>query len=518
MTSFVQVLNSLQNRGCCALNRRVARFVVVSRCVARFAFLPLVALLVLCHMLGVECYGQNPTTKKKSEKSEKSVKPGAKASKGGAAELAPPSPFEELDFGAVKGPQAADNASVDMDSTSDGQQRLAKIESQVKDIFTERAQVDKERQPIVARRDRLLEDVLQLNQGIVRAQQGVQQAQNEIRRLNGLVNNNNAQSIRDEIQVLEDQIFATNLVITGNQRRLADKSGDLKEANAEIEPFDKQLLKLWLDLNRCREQWLEIRQPQQKYAYGHYESLKQAIDEWVLLDGLWPEAYCWAALCSYELGEYDAAWAHMDRAAALRENLRFQKAWAQGEALRGMIAAKIKERRSKSENHLQLANLYVGKEKSTNWVVFFLMGRAALENDKMAGKAKMNFEKALKINADAACVKYWYARLQTNTTVPAIRNVDSGTKALEELWKQSTRKSWRLAQSLVLAYDTARREADADATWDLVQTLAPKSMHETLQHEREVQAKINAQAGDSSATKTKKSESNKGKTAEKTSD
>jgi hypothetical protein len=139
-----------------------------------------------------------------------------------------------------------------------------------------------------------------------------------------------------------------------------------------------------------------------------------------------------------------------------------------------------------------------------------MMGRATCENDKGAGKAKMNFEKALKINADAICVKYRYAQLQTNTSTAAIRDVETGTKTLEELWKQSTKKSWRLAYAMVLAYDSGKRDADASATWDLVQSLAPKAEIDNLKQGREDAKEKEKNAAATEATaKPKKAETKK---------
>ncbi|MDB5388711.1 MAG: hypothetical protein JWM11_4357 [Planctomycetaceae bacterium] len=517
MKSFSQVLTAARN----CFNNMSTREIVAPRLpmpATMFRIVSLLFAIAILSPMGIpQALAQSAAAKKKPEKT---LKPGTKTAKGGKADAEAAKPLEEIDFGAVKPELLAEDATSELDETSDGKKKLEVLETRVKEIFAERTEVDEERQPIAIRRTLLLDEVAQLDQTNAEGQQGIQEAQNEIRRIQEVINNgSNTQANRNQIENLESQIRITNRQIISNQKDIAFRAELIKACNLKLAPLDTRLLKLWLDLNICRKQWLEIRQPQQKYAHGNYEGLKQSIDDWVLIDGLWPEAYCWAALCSYELGDYEAAWNHVERAAALRETLLYPKAWAQAEALRGMIAAKLSDRKSKAENHLQLANTYVLKEKNTNWVVFFLMGRANCENEKSVGKAKMNFEKALKIKPDATCVQYWYARMKSTTTTPAIRDVAAATNTLEDLWKHSTKKSWRLAYSLVLAYDSASRAGDADATWDFVQKLAPKSDRDNMQQERDAaQAKRKSPASAEPATKAKKPEPKKSKPAEKSDD
>jgi hypothetical protein len=473
-----------------------------------------VLLAWLALLCSSDAFGQSPTTKKKAEKTEKAVKSATKAAAKAAKSGAPQTPvnvLEELDFGAAQKSLLEASGVEEPDETSDGKQRLKGLQSRAKEIFEERGVLDGKRQPIVARRDVLVDEVAQMTQTNAVTQEAILQTQAEVRRLQGLVNNNiNVQNSRNEILNLENQIRMGNISITVNQRAISTRVSDINEYNIELVPLDEQLRKLWTDLNTSRRQWLEICVPHQKYGHGNFEGLKRAIEDWLLFDGLWPEAYCWAALCNYELADYELAWSQVDLTAELRTKLQFSTAWAQGEAMRGMIAYKVPTRRSKADNHLQLATLYANRDKKTNWMVFFMMGRATCENDKGAGKSKMNFEKALKINADAICVKYWYAQLQTSTSTAAIRDVETGTKTLEELWKQSTKKSWRLAYALVLAYDSGKRDADANATWDLVQSLAPKTEIDNLKQGREDAKEKEKNAAATEATvKPKKAETKK---------
>lgn len=434
---------------------------------------------------GQSAHGQTTPSKKKTTANKTSPKSATKSSKkakgGAAADNEPANPLEELNFGAGPVALPEDGSMVDLDETPDGKRRLEDLQQRAREIFKERDKVDRQRRPLAIPRDRLLGEVALLNQGIANAQQIIQQSQNAIRNLQRLQNNGqDTQATQDAISNQQNQMRLANDVIATNQDQISERATEITALNLQIEPLDQRLFKLWTELNGCRKQWLEIRQPQLKYAYGHFESLKRVIDDWVLLDGLWPDAFCWAALCNYELGNYEAAWENVEQAAELRTTLRFPKAWAQGEALRGLIAAQMRERRNKSAGFLQAASLFAAKDKNTNWETHFLIGRASFDNDKTAAKAKASFEKALKIQPDAACVQYWNARLQTTSTVPAVRDVEQGTKTLETLWQRSTKTSWRLSHALVVAYDAYDQEAKSKELWDITLQLAPPTEHQRL--------------------------------------
>ncbi len=473
--------------------------------------------LLVCLSLGfVLLVGTSPTTANAQSKTAKKTKPSTKKNKADDKEEAPEKPLEDIDFGSAPIKLRDGDTPSELDSTPEGRERLADLEGRAKEIFKDRDRVESELRPLVIPRDRLLGEVAQLNQGILNAQQAIVQGQTQLRNLlQQQKNANNAEAINNQIQNVENQIRLANNAITINQEEIAERAPEINALNLQIAPLHERLLKLWVELNGFRKQWLEVRQPQFKYAHGNFEGLKKVIDDWVLIDGLWPEAFCWAALSNYELGNYQEAWENVERAAELRKTLRFSKAWAQGEALRGMIAAQLPDRRGKAAGHLQSAQLYVNKDKNTNWQVFFLIGRAVVENEKQAAKARVNFDKALKINPDATCVKYWNAHLQITTTTGTVRDVATGIKTLEELWEKSTKQSWRLAQELVLAYDAAYRKADADKTWEVVLELAPKAKHEELQAARAAAAeKLTRGDADEGAPKPK----SKSKTTSKSAD
>lgn len=454
--------------------------------------------LLLCGMLLTVPFcttanGQSKTSKKTTKAAD------AEEAGGG---------LEELTFSAVSGPEGDGGPTSEVDETPEGQARLGEVMGRAREIFRERDGVEKVRRPIAGPRDVLVGECFQLSQAMLLAQQTIIQANNEIRNCQRLLKvSDNTAALNNQIQAAQGRIGGAQTVLNVNQAEIAKRQPTIQALNLQIQPLDERLKKLWEELNNARKQWLELRQPQKKYAYGRFENLKRVLDDWLLVDGLWPEAFCWAALCAYELGSYETAWEFVDKAGEIRTTLNFPKAWAQGEALRGLIALKIPARRGKSAGHLQSAQLYANKFKKVDWQTYFLVGRASFENDKMASKAKANFEKALKINPDLPCVKYWYGRLQTCSTVASVRDVAAGLDKLEGLWQRSTKESWRLSHALVLGYDAANRTADADAAWESTLELAPKAEHKTLIAMRdEAKEKLELMAdGDANARKSKPS-------------
>jgi hypothetical protein len=182
-----------------------------------------------------DAFGQSPTVKKKSEKTEKAVKSAtkaaAKAAKG-ATPQAPVNALEELDFGAAQKSLLEANGIEEPDETNDGKQRLKGLQSRAREIFEERGVVDDKRQPIVARRDVLVDEVAQLTQTNAVTQEAILQTQAEVRRLQGLVNNNvNVQNSRNEILNLENQIRMGNISIALNQRAISTRVSDINEYN-----------------------------------------------------------------------------------------------------------------------------------------------------------------------------------------------------------------------------------------------------------------------------------------------
>lgn len=421
----------------------------------------------------------------------KAAKKPTKAELEAAEEAATASPFTELTFGEVA-LKEEDEGVADLDETPEGQERLGEVTARAREIFRERDGVEKERRPIAAPRDVLQGEVNLLTQNGLAAQQQLGVLNRTLGNLNrslARANSENEPSIRNQIANVQGQISNAQGVITGSQNQIVARQPRLDALNNLIRPLDERLKKLWEELNSCRKQWLELRQPQRKYSHASFESLKRVLDDWLRIDGLWPDALCWSALCEFELGNYDAAWDQVEKAGELRNALYYPKSWAHGEALRGLIAAKIKVRKPKAAAHLQSAMVHLNKKKNSDWQTYFLLGRAYYDNDKMAPKSKGNFEKAMGISPDAPGLKFWYGRLLSTSTNTNVRDVKAGTKMLENLWERSAKKSWRLSSALVFAYDTAQETEKAKQKWDLTLELAPKSEHDALNEMRASLAK-----------------------------
>jgi tetratricopeptide (TPR) repeat protein len=465
---------------------------------------------------GESVHGQNKTAKKPG----KTAKTGKADEKDPDAD-APPSPFEELSFEVPDEPVPVEGeAVVDLDDTPDGKQRLQDVTNRAREIFRERDVVERDRRPIAGPRDVLFGEIVQFNQTIALAQQNIMMNTNliaDLQEAHDSANGNERAGYKARIAEVQNSIRLDGITIGNCQGQIRSRMPRLEALNNQIRPLDERLAKLWGELNNCRKQWLEIRQPQKKYAHADFESLKRVLDDWLRIDGMWPEAFCWAALCAYELGDTESAWNHVEKAGEIRQELRWHKSWAHGEALRGLIGYKIRAVKSKAAGFLQSAQIHANKNKKSDWLTYFLVGRANFENDKQASTALANFEKALKIHPNEACVKYWYGRLQTTTTSPKVRDVKAGTAMLENLWDRSAKKSWRLSVALVLAYDAGKQPAKANAKWELTLQLAPKAEHATLVAMRDAATKKLSTLSDTPASRSSSNKTSRTTTGQRTS-
>jgi tetratricopeptide (TPR) repeat protein len=207
------------------------------------------------------------------------------------------------------------------------------------------------------------------------------------------------------------------------------------------------------------------------------------IDDWLRIDGLWPQAFCWGALCAYELGDYEKAAEWSEKADQLRvEIFQSRKPWAQIEALQGLIALNTPGQRSRSMGFIQKAMSHADKVK--DWETHFVAGRTLAENERQASRAKAYLEKALAIKPSCLCAKYWLARLQTTSADKSVQDVAAGTKLLESLWSRTGKRSWRISFALVRAYDAAERTADSDRQWATTLAMAPAGKHAELKSQR----------------------------------
>ncbi len=382
----------------------------------------------------------------------------------------------------ILGPVSSGQNPVNPDETDAGRQKFNEAKTQARAIFVSRDNVVNQRVPLIPPRDNLVIDNQKLAVKIGEIQQELNRLDQEFRRLKGLAGQKgqNVNGALTDVKRLGD---ARQSELNTSQTEFNQRSQEIAKLNQQILAHNQELARLWQNLNVVRRSWLDVRQPQRRYGFGEYEAVKEMTAEWLEIDKLWPELFAWAALCEYELGNYLLAGSYLNEAEKTRTSLGLPKAWPQGDALRGMIGAKLPEQRGTAAKSLQTA-INATKLK-TDWQVHFLIGRASFENERKATQAKSGFERALKVNSDLDWVKYWNARLQTTSTAPAVQNVAEGTKTLEALWEKSSKKSWRLSNALVQAYDAADRKPDADKLWAQTLELAPQARHEKLATERE---------------------------------
>jgi tetratricopeptide (TPR) repeat protein len=234
----------------------------------------------------------------------------------------------------------------------------------------------------------------------------------------------------------------------------------------------------WDDLNFCRKDWLEICRPHDKYARADFEGAKRVTDEWLTVDTLWMDAYCWSALCAYELGEYLPAKERIETAEKLRTEVLGQVRSVRFiEAMQGLVAIQQPAQRSKSTGMIQKAMTNVDKD---DWQTPFVAGRAAVELGHQDSKAKAYFERALKINPDCEYARYWLGHLQATSTEARVRDLDAGIAMLESTWSFSRKRSWRVGVALARAYDAANRGPAANSQWKATLELVPVSERSKL--------------------------------------
>jgi tetratricopeptide (TPR) repeat protein len=267
--------------------------------------------------------------------------------------------------------------------------------------------------------------------------------------------------------------------ISSDRKLIEDRATQIRALNPQIASLDQRMQRLDEELAESRKQWLEIRQPMEKYSRGDFEGLRRVLDDWLILDGQWPEAYAWAALCAYELDAMDSAADYLEKARRLgTDPSRSKKLPSQLEALTALIRRQQPGQAAKAES--ALANALRLADKNSDWETYFLLGRCYFERADDGVRAKSHFERALAIRPTADCAKLWLARLQTTSTVPAVRDVYGGTTSLEQLWEKHGRSSWRLASFLAEAYSAAQRPVDAEAMWKTASELAPANQNVRL--------------------------------------
>lgn len=372
--------------------------------------------------------------------------------------------------------QGSRGAAEDQDATAKGQARLGDLVQRARDVYRRRDSVDAQRRPLALERDPLAIRITKL-QGLGREMVATLA---KLNRHAQMVNNNlqNAQGndvfpLRRQLRAVQGEIENLELQMRANNDLIDVGIADLKTLDNQIAPLDKELARLWTDIEEVREGWTDLREPAEKFARGDYEAVFEAVDDWQQTDLLWPGGYHWKALCAYELGDITEAETHANKAEDLRtKELGMTDPVSESEAVLALVhmkmggkyAARAKDRFSKA---LRLSN------KEPSWFTNFVMGRSYAERETDATRAKVELERSLKVKPKNPCATVWLARLQTTAKKETVRDVAAGTQTLEAMWTESGGRSWRLGYFLVEAYVAANRKADAETLWKTVLALAP---------------------------------------------
>jgi len=386
--------------------------------------------------------------------------------------------------------QGPESAGQDADETPDGQARLGDLTQRAREVYRQRETVAAQRRPLALQRDPLAIRITKL-QGLGKEMVVVL---TKLNRQAQIVNNNLQNAQGDDVFPLQRQLRALQNDIEDVEFRLKANNDlidvgieDLKTLDNQIAPLDKELARLWTDIEEVRAQWIDVREPAEKFARGDYEALFEAVDHWQRADSLWPAGYHWKALCAYELGDISEAEAHANKAEEIRtRELNLTDPVSESEAILALVhtkmggkyAARAKERFSKA------VRLYT---KQPSWFTNFVIGRCYAEKESDATRAKVELEKSLKAKPKNPCATVWLARLQTIAKKETVRDVAMGTETLEAMWNASGKRSWRLGYFLVEAYVASDRKTDAEALWKRVLSLAPAGEQNAL---RERYAKV----------------------------
>ena len=394
----------------------------------------------------------------------------------------------DVDFDSGTEPSSEDTpVTQDRDETPEGRQRVREIESRAKQIFQQSEVVMEKRRPFALDRDARIGGIQMEQAANVQDQQtwdelDVQAAQ--IKQQVPFAKGDMLQQLRNQLANIQMQGAFLQNRMAERQKTIAGLVVKINELNLEIQPFDEQLQKLWQELTEARKQWIEQRQPLEKYGRGDFEALQSVLDAWLLIDGLWPNAFAWAALCSVELRDYAKAAAYLEKVEKIPTEAGRQSRYitVQLSALTGLVKSKLPGQSGKAAKAIETALRDV--DKKNGWETYFLVGRYYVDRERELRKAKANLEKSLKIKPNCPGARLWLARIQTTSSNDDVRDLKAGTKTLETLWHSTGQRSWRLGYFLFEAFHRGRRSADANRIWEKTLELAPSERHEQIKKDR----------------------------------
>lgn len=377
----------------------------------------------------------------------------------------------------------------DRDETDEGRERIRQIQEAAQEIGRERDRIEiHEKRPLQIPRDRLAAEISQLEHANAESQEEIY-ARTTANQL--LAAQRNAEPNNGLRQMYDQQIADNNQVIAHrrnslnfNNQQIANKRPQILALENQLAPINARLRKLMEQMIDARKQWLDAHELREKYARGDYERLRGVLDAWLLIDGLWPEAHCWAALCAYELGELQSADDYCSKARSLyQEQIDRSKPNPQIRALEGLIWMKREGASARAKDALAEAERLSRKKKSNDWQTFFLVGRAWADRPFEADqrKALAKFNDALKHDPECRCAEIAKARLQTTTRHEKLKDLEQGIATLERHWKSTGERSWRLAVDLARAYRAAGNSAASASFCEAAFSFAPLECREDIE-------------------------------------
>lgn len=378
-------------------------------------------------------------------------------------------------------------SAVDADATPDGQQRLIVLEGTGRNIYKELNKIETVRGPLAAQRLNLAKQVFGAQMLIRDANivfQKNQRTLSTLQRQANVATGVQQQRLQAQINALTNENSAAEAAARNATATINRLTPEINVLDGQLAPLNEQRKKLWNELEECRKQWVAIRQPLEKYSRGDIELLRRVLDDWLLIDGLWPQALTWGALCAYEMGDLPNAADYWERAERVRvEVLELPAQWPAMAALQGLILKKMP--RKAVQGNKAIAEALKLIDKDNDWEAYYLLGLVYSERDSDHFKAKTHFENALRVNPRCLCAEVALARLQTTSKHEKVADSKAGTTTLERVWQKTGKRSWRLAYNLVRAYDGQLERTKAAELWAFVEANAPSDLLDQLKADRQ---------------------------------
>lgn len=382
---------------------------------------------------------------------------------------------------------------IDLDTTPDGQRRLGELERRAQDLNISLDAIQLQLAPHVKNLVQL-QNALQIEAARHRtAQNTITRSELAIRQLNQqMLFANQAMKAQLQMQVnsAQQNITVNKAVAAAAEAEAMKHKAAMNALEVTMKPIIERKQKTWNELEECRKQWLKIRQPIEKYSRGDYEQLRNVLDDWLLNDGLYPEANMWAALCAYEMGQFDDARGYLKRIENLQVDfidLRVSRPLLT--AMNGLISYRNPREHGIANRALSAARGTMDKKR--DWETYFILGYAYSTQPEYHNRAAAYLNQCLEINPECLFAEVVLARLQVLSTDKNVTDIPAGVTSLEKAWKETGERSWRLAYYLVEAHDAAGNNHQSDAYWRFVANNAPqREINKLFKQRKDTKARI----------------------------